>query len=631
MSAAPACAQRILSDRTFRLLRLLPALNEAAPLQCECRPFDIDNAPPYEALSYVWGAPTPSADISCNGQRVEIGLSLSQALKRLRLEEADRIIWADAICINQADEAEKSHQVPMMGSIYSLAKRVVVWLGEGDAQQSRMAFDASRAIVDACHDYCQRHDIIPDRFTDHGEVDLPQIMASDHILSSLEDLYDRPWFHRIWCIQEIRLAADALVIWGDDEISWSALATSARWLFDQDAPDETGTHKDGHNPALLWIESRNAVMMSEKTTYQLLDALKDFCDYESSDSRDKVYGLVNIVSPRSEVEALDINYEKTVDQVFADTVLSIIKVYSRLTAFGYIMHEVDYDGPSVRDHENPGDDEEGIIYRSWAPQWESGLVYQPIGIPESIYSWSACGEHEQTITVGSCSVPELLCLKGVAYSKVTEIEEIMGFGNLSDPKYVSKPTCLDSPAGIEPGNPDAKDIHFKGIPTERHPFIEAFKRPDVNSSPDRFARTLIAGKWNKTYESRDLENVSVQTKYGNACSHYLSRLLHLRDFGNEGDYTHNRDSAQFGSDSWPTCLQRRLFWTERGSYGLGPQCMRTGDIVVVLYGGNTPYVLRPRGDKYIFMGQAYVDEIMNGELFQGLASDVPEEQTFCLI
>ena len=59
--------------------------------------------------------------------------------------------------------------------------------------------------------------------------------------------------------------------------------------------------------------------------------------------------------------------------------------------------------------------------------------------------------------------------------------------------------------------------------------------------------------------------------------------------------------------------------------------MWPGDIVAVLYGGNTPYVLRPRGHEYIFMGQAYVDEIMNGELFQGSKSDVPEEKTFCLV
>jgi hypothetical protein len=74
-----------------------------------------------------------------------------------------------------------------------------------------------------------------------------------------------------------------------------------------------------------------------------------------------------------------------------------------------------------------------------------------------------------------------------------------------------------------------------------------------------------------------------------------------------------------------------MFWTEKSSYGIGPHCMRSGDVVVVLYGGNTPYVLRPRGDGYIFLGQAYVDEIMHGELFHGSGICAPQEQIFCLI
>ena len=59
--------------------------------------------------------------------------------------------------------------------------------------------------------------------------------------------------------------------------------------------------------------------------------------------------------------------------------------------------------------------------------------------------------------------------------------------------------------------------------------------------------------------------------------------------------------------------------------------MRNGDVVIVLYGGNTPYVLRSRGDEYIFIGQAYVDEIMHGEIFHESRMFALQEQVFCLI
>jgi hypothetical protein len=59
--------------------------------------------------------------------------------------------------------------------------------------------------------------------------------------------------------------------------------------------------------------------------------------------------------------------------------------------------------------------------------------------------------------------------------------------------------------------------------------------------------------------------------------------------------------------------------------------MRVNDIVVVLYGGNTPYVLRPRGDEFLFIGQAYIDNIMHGEVIADLRTGKVQEQIFCLI
>jgi hypothetical protein len=79
------------------------------------------------------------------------------------------------------------------------------------------------------------------------------------------------------------------------------------------------------------------------------------------------------------------------------------------------------------------------------------------------------------------------------------------------------------------------------------------------------------------------------------------------------------------------CYHRCFFWTQERDFGLGPQCMRAGDIVVVLYGGQMPFVLRPKGDKYLFLGEAYVDSIMHGELMKEVEEGNRQEQEFCLI
>jgi hypothetical protein len=67
--------------------------------------------------------------IECSGRKLNITTNLFDALKRLRLPDADRVLWVDAICINQFDLEEKNIQVPLMKDIYSKASVVLIWLG----------------------------------------------------------------------------------------------------------------------------------------------------------------------------------------------------------------------------------------------------------------------------------------------------------------------------------------------------------------------------------------------------------------------------------------------------------------------------------------------------------------------
>ncbi|KAF1836701.1 HET-domain-containing protein [Decorospora gaudefroyi] len=618
--------QRILSGRTFRLLHIVPARDQNEQLECYCLPYNIDEAPSYEALSYVWGNPDPPTELLCNGQSIQIGPSLSQALRRLRCQETARIVWADAICINQEDEAEKSHQVPMMGRIYSSARRVVVWLGHGDAHQTQPSFGCSRNIANACYLSDQRHGIVSDHSARHEEVNIPESLFDPLILSSLQELYERPWFSRIWCIQEIRLASNAQVIWGDAEMSWSDLAVSASWIFDKMSLLEEDDRDDPVASLVKEIPVQNADMMRDKERYHLLEALDHFRGgFQASNPKDKVYGLLSLVSPRIEVDALNVNYNKSVGEVYADTALVVIQLYSRLTAFAHVTHPPDYDGPGPGDYEKHEDYNGFSEYRSWAPRWDDIAVAEKLGVPEDDCPWSACGEHVEAVAVTNPCEPRQLCLKGVVYDKVYEVGDIMDYYNLKDPKHA------DDYEHDDVSIPDAEDIYAISDPSETHPFIKAFESTDGKLSLERFARTLTTGRWDlgNSYVQH-LDN-DTQSRHRDACLRSLDRLTQLQFIDDESVYAHDYDSARFERDAYDACKQRRTCWTEKGSYGLGPHCMRTGDIIVVLYGGNTPYVLRPRGAEYIFMGQAYVDEIMHGELFQGSATEVPQEQTFCLL
>jgi hypothetical protein len=113
-------------SRAFRLIRLLPSVDFDAEILCELFESLLDNCPRYDALSYVWGDANITVPIRLHDTTHPVTTNLGLALRYLRLAEEERIIWVDALCINQADNLEKGHQVRQMQSIYVGAKRVIV-------------------------------------------------------------------------------------------------------------------------------------------------------------------------------------------------------------------------------------------------------------------------------------------------------------------------------------------------------------------------------------------------------------------------------------------------------------------------------------------------------------------------
>ncbi|AEO71255.1 uncharacterized protein THITE_49961, partial [Thermothielavioides terrestris NRRL 8126] len=140
------------NERFIRLVSIQPGTAEAdIVVYLVIAPFSAQYPPRYEALSYVWGTtdhpetayatsltssgrwPPPSGTLS-------ITRNLAVALRHLRRTDAPRVVWIDALCIDQANDAEKGPQVALMGEIYRRATRVVAWLGpEADGSDRAMA------------------------------------------------------------------------------------------------------------------------------------------------------------------------------------------------------------------------------------------------------------------------------------------------------------------------------------------------------------------------------------------------------------------------------------------------------------------------------------------------------------
>ncbi|KAE8447185.1 hypothetical protein EG329_011016 [Mollisiaceae sp. DMI_Dod_QoI] len=118
---------------SIRLLVLHPG-EFTSPIQISLAEVRLEKDPAYKALSYTWatedGDNKRSSQVRCENARIWVTKNCELALRYLRREESNRVLWVDAICINQDDKKERGHQVGIMQNVYSRATEVLVWLGE---------------------------------------------------------------------------------------------------------------------------------------------------------------------------------------------------------------------------------------------------------------------------------------------------------------------------------------------------------------------------------------------------------------------------------------------------------------------------------------------------------------------
>ena len=206
-----------LKDGQVRLITLLPG-DEATDIKCRMRTAALSDNPLYEALSYQWCVDWRDDKILLHGRKFHVRYNLLAALRHLRHPVNPRVLWIDAICINQSDLVEKKGQIEQMGQVYSQASRVVVWLG-GECDNSRVALDFLRQVAQQT----LSDEEITSIFKAHKYPTLDLAMR--------QILCGRSYWDRLWILQEILLGtADITLHFGLDAISWQTLRLSIERL-----------------------------------------------------------------------------------------------------------------------------------------------------------------------------------------------------------------------------------------------------------------------------------------------------------------------------------------------------------------------------------------------------------------
>lgn len=263
----------------IRLLALRQGRYQDDFIECELYSWEIDNTPSYEALSYVWGNQQSTRVISLQGSAFRVGENLYNALRRLRQRRTNRILWVDAICINQNDAEEKTKQVLQMSHIYANAESVVIYLGEGTK------------ATDQTMDYLMQIE----------KSGISQLLPTDKLsevtgredgfrLEGFRDILSRPWFQRVWVLQDVFHAQAAVVHCGSKAVSSKTIARASELLLNKTDPLL--------QQALdLMPGSRRDDRMASR--FKFNDLVQQVQQAKATDPRDKIYALLSMVDDRN--------------------------------------------------------------------------------------------------------------------------------------------------------------------------------------------------------------------------------------------------------------------------------------------------------------------------------------------
>lgn len=591
---------------------------------------DLETDLDYEAVSYTWADQTGNSSLSekiwISGKPLPITPNCAAVLRRFRRANARRILFIDAICIHQSNIQERNTQVLLMKDIYSKASRVVIYAGESSDHSDKLLDYLSNMAISS-----------PNSAMSYGGG--PQ---GYQLVADLQAFLSRPWFHRIWILQEVLLAKRAILVAGDKSVNWWALSPMRL----QELSLKPAL-KDGLVPGIYrWTQSH-------VEAFDVLQALHAGRNCLSTDPRDKLYALLGLVDNVTR-ETVTPNYEWPTEEVFIYIAMYTILRRNALDVVAYA-----------------GGEQLVSNLPSWCPDWSAQSYTEPLPAQfTGLDSWSSDGSFtitNYTLSPGFGEGP-FSSLNTAAYVVQGSIR------NPEDPIF-SNDTILRSLYNLE--------VYATSLGTIQNLLNDVYlfkfrTQPgaiNVHQSEWESFSPEVKSKCKRLLEDQyGVSEPALGTSYelDTECVHTCIKKLAF--FNTLGGYYHslNADTYDYSSLDYPklfdddtpcnckncssrlSCIwctelrwvdrqglpigcpgssvqgrehtltgykegflnvfmqywndnktAREMFMTDQ-SLGVGPRYAQLGDTIWYLQGAKVPFVLREIGDQYKVVGECYL-------------------------
>ena len=583
----------------IRTLTLFPGVKDTVP-RCHISAVPLHRVEhTYEALYYCWGDPNNKFDIICNGRRLAVTANLYDALQALRDEQKSRVLWADAMCINQTDNVEKSHQVRSMDRIYRKARAVPVWLGKDKEEIAEDCFKLVRETVD--HLAPQLELLEKDGITGVNWYLAPAVrICEDGVRwANLKTLMDLPWFSRVWVVQEVALAKTCTLRWGNHELDIADLVELCCWS--ETRPDIKTKTRDWGSGMLMnlfdafyatygnsnsWITSKRLLRYQMEIGRANIDKiclsglLRSSGTINATDPRDHIYAFLgHPLASTSTGLLIEPDYGKHLVNVYTDA------------AFNLLQHprEGPWILPSVA--HATSHDVEGQVFPSWVPRWDQNTAAR-VRLLATGYSWYGAGGSD--LAPSRMDEHKVLTISGIAFDTVI---------------WVSQPVLIENlEFDIDRWEDRYRNARISFIDTLWQKLLTMW-----DGSQDElekiFSVTLV-----REYPGNKLGIGPTHRSKFLAYRHALYKALdedHCSPFEDK-EYTGYAEKYLICVKS---AYNRSLVLTKAGRMGMAPRCTKPGDICFVISGIAVPLILRPKGNgRYNLVGDSYIYGVMKGEI-----------------
>ncbi|KAI4268354.1 MAG: hypothetical protein L6R38_007871 [Xanthoria sp. 2 TBL-2021] len=627
------------------------------PISCSLRTVSLDDDPEYETLSYAWGAPVRDHTVLVDGAALKVTGNLYNALRFLRRQqrpfseddyesrsdnaskgdettpcwdpEASGVLWADAVCINQADYDERSSQVKIMGDVYRRGVRLHVWIGTTE----EIRYDTcQKHPLDTQHDHPDL--VTPERLAElrtflldagitarptplasaessdadadvKGAMEILQLFAKNKhayelpffkstagdielennkfwykCMAMLLGILTQPWWKRVWVVQEVVLSSTAKA---------NTLLHISHHKMSLSSCDSVGTYWKKHNAGCChqWnvtVLGNRGLLQRQIDAWEslhkltrVLECYKDgtfkmtlahlvFSSREAANPHDYVYGFRGLM--KDSPSDLEVDYRKPDSSLYSTATKAIFRAYGSMELLEQAV------GVDAEDrHHLP----------SWCLDWSErgeNKLFEMYGL--ALFNAArGCSQPFQH----PCEDDNTLIIEAITAGRIISVNTVIEETDIDPVDHVVR-------------------------------WMRAIGHRDLEDGINTVLKVLM----------RDHHLDDEEGCFRRISPDFMKIVIEWKDFISSNNRRPNGTTAeaQLFSIEYNMRKRQRLFMTSHRQLGSGRPSTREGDCLFVVKGSQCPLLLRPLHDSaikngqqdfpsYHFVGRCYVHGIMDGE------------------